>query len=107
MGALRDYFENNGGREIHKWHHYFEIYERHFERYRGRPVNVLEIGVFRGGSLQMWKQYFGDQSDRDFLRRLRASLPRIDVLIDDGGHTMSQQIATFEELYGHVADDGT
>lgn len=133
MGVLRDYFENNTGRAIYKWLPYFEIYERHFERFRGRDVNLMEIGVFRGGSLQMWKHYFGpgatiygvdldpacreleeervrimigDQSDRGFLRELKASVPRIDILIDDGGHTMAQQIATFEELYGHVADDG-
>ncbi len=133
MGALRDYFEKNTGREIHKWLHYFEIYERHFERFRGRDINLLEIGVYRGGSLQMWKHYFGpkatiygvdvdpacreleeervriligDQADRGFLRQLRDSVPRIDILIDDGGHTMSQQITTFKELYSHVADDG-
>lgn len=133
MGALKDYFDRNSGRPILKWSPYFEIYERHFERYRGRAVNVMEIGVFRGGSLQMWKHYFGpqatiygvdvnpacrafeedririligDQADRAFLRELRERVPTIDVLIDDGGHHMNQQIATFEELYGHIADDG-
>ena len=39
--------------------HYFEIYHRHFERFRGRPVTVLEFGVNQGGSLQMWRDYFG------------------------------------------------
>ena len=43
---------------VHKWHHYFDIYERHFGRYRDRPIRMLEIGVFRGGSLRMWKEYF-------------------------------------------------
>jgi hypothetical protein len=41
----------------------------------------------------------GDQGDRVFLRTLAASLPPIDILIDDGGHTMRQQINTFEELF--------
>jgi hypothetical protein len=53
------YFEKNTGRLIHKWHHYFEIYDRHFARYRGRSPRVLEIGVSQGGSLQMWRDYFG------------------------------------------------
>ena len=133
MGVLRDYFDNNRGRLIHKWLHYFDVYERHFERFRNRPVRVLEIGVSHGGSLQMWKDYFGpdariygvdinpdcksleedrvqiyvgDQADRGFLRSLAQKIPRVDILIDDGGHTMVQQIATFEELYRHVADDG-
>lgn len=130
---LLEYFENNPGRLMHKWVHYFEIYERHFARFRGRPVTVLEIGVFHGGSLQMWKEYFGpqarifgvdilpacktleedrisihigDQGDRAFLGSLRDAMPRPDVLIDDGGHRMQQQIVTFEELYPWVADDG-
>ena len=31
---LEDYFRNNKRRRIHKWMHYFEIYHRHFERFR-------------------------------------------------------------------------
>lgn len=130
---LRRYFENNPGRLLQKWLHYFEIYDHHFRRYRGKPVTIVEIGVFHGGSIQLWKDYFGpkaeiygididsrckqfeeenvhiligDQSDRNFLRKLREAIPRPDILIDDGGHLMHQQIATFEELYPHVADDG-
>lgn len=133
MNDLEQYFYNNNGRLIHKWRHYFEIYERHFARYRGRPVTVVEIGVYKGGSLQMWKHYFGpqarivgvdinpecaayaeenvevligNQEDRTFLRSLRERIPVIDVLIDDGGHMMTQQIITFEELFPHVARDG-
>ena len=133
MDTLREYFERNPGRLIQKWLNYFEIYERHFARFRNREVHVMEIGVFHGGSLQMWKHYFGplatvygvdvnpdckrleedrvriligDQADRAFLRSLRDVVPRIDVLIDDGGHRMEQQIATFEELFAQVADDG-
>lgn len=130
---LARYFFANPGRLIDKWHHYFEIYHRHFERFRGRSPVVLEIGVFHGGSLQMWKQYFGpgakivgvdlepncaqfaepgieimigDQEDRGFLAEIRRRLPRVDIVIDDGGHTMPQQIATFEELYAHVQPEG-
>lgn len=130
---LREYFENNPGRLMSKWMHYFDIYHRHFERFRGRPCTIVEIGVYHGGSLQMWREYFGpqariigvdvnprltslnqegveiiigDQGDRAFLRELAKKVGKIDVLIDDGGHMMHQQIATLEELYGAVADDG-
>ena len=133
MNDLERYFEANDRRLIHKWMHYFEIYDRHFSKYRGTDVHVVEFGVSQGGSLQMWRDYFGprcklygidinphckgfeedgvsiflgDQEDRVFLRSVSARIPRIDILIDDGGHTMRQQIATFEELFGRVAEDG-
>jgi SAM-dependent methyltransferase len=113
--------------------HYFDIYHRHFAPYRDKPVTVVEFGVSHGGSLQMWKHYFGpqarifgvdinpacarlgedrieivigDQEDRGFLRDLAARVGDIDVVIEDGGHTMAQQIATFEELWPHVVDGG-
>jgi hypothetical protein len=130
---LAAYFFANPGRQIQKWHHYFEIYHRHFQAFRGRSPVVLEVGVFHGGSLQMWKQYFGpgarivgvdidprckqfeepgitveigDQADRGFLAGLRTRHPHVDIVIDDGGHTFPQQIATFEELYPHIRPEG-
>lgn len=132
-GELRRYFDGNPGRLIHKWQHYLEIYERHLERFRGREVHMVEIGLFHGGSMQMWKHYLGpqaqiygvdnaprvkqfeedrvrvfigDQADRQFLASLRRDIPRIDILLDDGGHNMDQQIITFQELYHHIAEDG-
>jgi predicted O-methyltransferase YrrM len=130
---LEEYFRNNDGRLIHKWMHYFDIYHRHFEKFRGEPVVVVEFGVSQGGSLQMWRNYFGDratiygididercaslagpgthiligdQEDRDFLRSVGERTGPIDVLIEDGGHKMGQQIATFEEMYPLVKEGG-
>lgn len=130
---LAEYFFNNPGRLILKWHHYFEIYHRHFAPFRGCSPVVLEIGVFHGGSLQMWRDYFGpgarivgididprcrqfeeaqisvltgDQEDRSFLAEVKRRLPHIDIVIDDGGHAMRQQIVSFEELYPHVQPRG-
>lgn len=130
---LWDYFRNNRGRLIHKWHHYFDIYHSHFRRFRGQAVTVLEIGVSHGGSLQMWKWYFGesarivgldrdprckrveeeqisvfigDQSDGDFLRNLSATIGAIDIVIDDGGHTMRQQVTAFQALFPAVSERG-
>lgn len=55
-------FFNNKGNLIHKWHHYFEVYERHFNKYKGKDITFLEIGIYHGGSLQFWKSYFGPNS---------------------------------------------
>src|SRR5208337_1460480 len=57
--TLFDMFNSHHGRQIDKWEHYFPIYERHFAKYRGQSPRVLEIGIDHGGSLQLWKRYFG------------------------------------------------
>ena len=133
MNDLAKYFTENTGKPIHKWKHYFEIYDRHFSRLRGTDVHIVEFGVSKGGSMQMWKEYFGpgariygididpsckeheedqveifigDQANRQFLRSVAEEIPRIDILLDDGGHKMKQQIATFEELFPHIHENG-
>src|SRR5262245_34178034 len=52
-------FQLNRDRMIHKWKYYFPVYERHFSRFRNQAVTVVEIGCGQGGSLQMWKRFFG------------------------------------------------
>lgn len=133
MNDLRKYFDNNSGNLMNKWLHYFEIYNNHFSRFRNKEVNIMEIGVSHGGSLQMWKDYFGpkakiygvdinkkckeleeenieifigSQTDRKFLKDLKTKTPKFDILIDDGGHGMEMQITTFEVLYDHVKSNG-
>ena len=133
MNELEKYFRENNDRLIHKFLHYFEIYDRHFSRFKNKEIAILEIGVSQGGSLQMWKKYFGEkamiygididpkckeleeenitifigsQSDRRFLREIKKQIPPIDILIDDGGHGMVQQIVSYEELFDHVKENG-
>jgi hypothetical protein len=131
---LIDYFENNQeGRLIDRWAHYFDVYHRHFSKFRDHPITMIEVGIFNGGSLRMWRNYFGpkstivgvdinpecqkyaepgidivigDQGDRVFLRSLAERYPGFSILIDDGGHRMHQQIATFEELYLRMDPQG-
>src|SRR5262245_44116725 len=60
---LREFFDNRKqGLGIWKWNHYFDIYDRHFHRFRGKEVHILEIGVYSGGSLEMWRDYFGPKA---------------------------------------------
>ena len=33
-----------------------------FEKFKGREVHVVEIGIYRGGSLDMWKEYFAPKA---------------------------------------------
>lgn len=133
MQTLRDIFYAHEGRLVHKWDHYLDVYEYYFERFRGREVNLLEIGVSQGGSIQMWKSYFGEglniysvdinpacsafegdtrklfigsQEDPEFLAKLSRELPLMDIIIDDGGHTMKQQTMTFESLFLKLRENG-
>ena len=127
------YLAHRSGAILDKWIHYFPIYHRHLERYRGTPVSVLEIGVYRGGGLDMWQRYFGpsatvvgldvdeaavravqgrfvvelgDQEDPDVLLRINEEYGPFDIIIDDGGHTMRQQIVTAETLFPVVNEGG-
>ena len=120
---------------VHKWHHYFDIYERYFGRYRDRPIRMLEIGVFRGGSLRMWKQYFhpdsiivgidvdkscqaheiadqnvfvriGSQADPNFLAEVTGEFGPFDIILDDGSHKTHHQIVSFGALFRPALKDG-
>ena len=133
-GFLHRYFLNNGGKKLHKWLHYFDIYEHHFSRLRERPIKMLEIGVFGGGSLQMWREYFhpesqivgidinpdcadaageriavhiGSQADPEFLSEIRDMYGSFDIILDDGSHKSSHVITSFDNLYDAVVPDGT
>lgn len=133
MSHLRNFFENNTSNAINKWIHYFDIYEFWFKKYKNKPIVILEIGVYQGGSLKMWRDYFGEeakiyaidinpdckqfesrntkifigsQEDVEFLNDIKNQLPKFDIIIDDGGHTMNQQKTSFEVLYEHLKDDG-
>ena len=124
---------NRGGTPIDKWNHYFSIYETQLARFRGTSARVLEIGVYRGGGLELLRHHLGagaylvgidindsiraaigdrhpievgDQADPDFLLRVVEKHGPFDVVIDDGGHTMRQQITAVETLFPHLAEGG-
>ncbi len=133
MNELEQYFEKNDKRLINKYQHYFDVYDRHFSKYKGQEITIVEIGVFQGGSLQMWRSYFGpkakiwgididprcklleeentniiigSQEDESFLESIYDITGPIDILIDDGGHTQKQQITTFNILFDKIKDNG-
>lgn len=131
---LTEWFDNHHeGPGIWKWRHYLPVYHRHLEKFRGREVHIAEIGIYSGGSLLMWRDYFGDQchihgidlapetrayeqegidvhigdqADPQFWARFKANVPRVDVVIDDGGHQAHQQIAALRALLPHITAGG-
>lgn len=132
-GFLHKYFLNNSSKRLHKWIHYFDIYERHLSRFRGQSVVMLEIGVMGGGSLQMWKEYLGpdarivgidinpackehedenieifigSQDDAVLIDSVFKTYPKIDIVLDDGSHMMKHMISSFELMYHRLNPNG-
>jgi hypothetical protein len=115
------------GRVAWKWLHYFRIYDELFNRFRFKEdVVVLEIGSRDGGSLLMWRDYFGpgakvhsieinpeayifnddrtrvfigSQNNRTFLKEVVKAIGKVDIVIDDASHSSTDQLVSFDELY--------
>lgn len=112
---------------------YFPVYEELFSSFAGRKITFVEVGVQNGGSLFMWRDYFGDkariigvdlnpiakkweadgfeifigsQADTNFWKEFYQHVGKVDVVLDDGGHTYEQQIITTEASLPHVRDGG-
>ncbi|MBR9801162.1 class I SAM-dependent methyltransferase [bacterium] len=125
-GELFQYWSKTPGG--HKWLHYFELYEEIFLSLGSRPARMLEIGVFRGGSVRMWshclppgstvvgidldetcKQFedvasnlhvrIGSQADPDFLKSVAEEFGPFDFILDDGSHHTDHMIDSFTHLF--------
>jgi cephalosporin hydroxylase len=102
-------------------------------RFVGRPSLIFEIGCGRGGSLQLWKKYFGpdarivgidvrpecaqfeepqisirigSQDDINFLSSMITEFGAPDIVLDDGSHFMSHIHETFQFLYPKTSATG-
>ena len=132
MNSLKKSFKSSPKYSI-KWNNYFEIYENLFKRFKNKKITLVEVGIGNGGSLFMWRSYFGkkakiigielnpeakklegngfkihigDQSNPDFWKNFYKKVGKIDILIDDGGHTNLQQITTLMESINHINPNG-
>lgn len=112
---------------------YFSVYDKLLIPYQNKKITFVEVGVLHGGSLFMWREFFGskariigvdlnprakkweaegfeihigDQEDPHFWREFISTVGPIDVFLDDGGHTYSQQIVTAECVLDSISDGG-
>ncbi|KAA0079234.1 class I SAM-dependent methyltransferase [Mycolicibacterium sp. P9-64] len=132
VGELAAIFARTRG--VNKWLHYLPVYESVIDR--SRPIRMLEIGVFHGGSLRMWREYLhpqavivgididpncqqfqepednihvriGAQQDATFLQKVNAEFGPFDVILDDGSHMTSHMVESFRSLFpSALADPG-
>ena len=52
------------------------------------------------------KIFIGSQENKTFLLQTTKKIGKIDIVIDDGGHQMEQQITSFEVLFPQLAEGG-
>ncbi len=108
---------------------YFSAYAELFSKYRNKDCVFIETGVLGGGSLFMWRKWFGskariigidlnpeanrwkdhgfeiyigDQGDPNFWMEILPKIGPFDILLDDGGHQSFQQIVTVTEAIKHA-----
>jgi SAM-dependent methyltransferase len=122
--ALLDLHIGKVGKVSDKWEAYFHAYERLFSPLRDQAVNLLEIGVQNGGSLEVWAQYFanaaqiigcdvdpkcanlqyvdprievvvGDATDKRTRMQVMEICNSFDIVIDDGSHLSSDIVSAF------------
>tara|TARA_B100000579_G_scaffold379438_1_gene346769 strand:- start:490 stop:1224 length:735 start_codon:yes stop_codon:yes gene_type:complete len=112
---------------------YFDVYDHLLNKYIGQKFTFVEIGILNGGSLNMWRDYFGqeariigidlnpevkkfekdgfeifvgDQADKQFWNEFFQKVGKVDIILDDGGHTNEQQIVTINECIENINDTG-
>jgi hypothetical protein len=103
-----------------------EYYVTAFDPFRLTATRVMEVGINRGHSLIVWKEYFpnaeivgvdiADYGIRDDNYRLiygDATLDAtfngvddLDIAIDDGSHQLAHQLRTFEIVFPKLKSGG-
>ena len=116
-----------------KYDKYFEVYENQLKPFLNKKIILVEIGVLDGGSLEIWKKYFGskariigidlnpeckkyeqkgievfigDQSCTKFWKSFFNKVGKVDIIVDDGGHTNFQQIISTVATIPNIKDNG-
>lgn len=116
-----------------KFKKYFRVYDLLFSKYINKKIIFIEIGVLNGGSLKIWRNFFGnkariigidinpkckkfeekgveiyigDQGNKKFWVDFFKKIGKVDIIIDDGGHTNSQQITTAISTIPNINNGG-
>lgn len=133
---IKEIYDTQLKKSTLKWNTYFDIYETHLAKYVNKNPTVLEIGVAKGGSLELLSKYFvngeihgldinpkimdyefdeknifchlGNQGDPKYWEQFHQKTNiKFDVVIDDGSHINSHQLLTFLNLFPKLNEGGT
>jgi len=133
--SLIELFSNNQGKITDKWTLYLNLYEKLLKPYENHEVNILEIGIQNGGTLEIWGTYFkrakniigcdvdpecialrysdhrikivvGDANTNDTENSITNHSKDFDIIIDDGSHKSSDVIKSFFRYFPYLTDNG-
>ncbi len=113
---------------------FLRVYEKFFSPIKNEKVNLLEVGVYKGGSLLLWRDYFpngnivgidinhvvlednsritcyqGSQDDLMFLENVakkEVNSTGFDIIIDDASHIGKLTKTTFWYLFDNHLKNG-
>ena len=135
-GTYAELHHEHQGKSSDKWESYLGTYERLFAPIRNARINIVEIGVQNGGSLEVLGKYFrnaaniigcdinplcadlkyddarisvivGNANNQAVYTRIALKAKPIDLFIDDGSHTSSDVLATFVNYFPLVTSGGS
>lgn len=133
--TIKEIFNDHKGKFSDKWTIYLDEWDRLFEIYHDDQINLLEIGIQNGGSLEVWAKYFskakriigcdidekcrelkfndsrisvvvGDANTDECTIEILERSPTFDIIIDDGSHRSSDIICSFDRYFPHLMDGG-
>ena len=121
--------QNKTDKEIR--HSYCSLfYDEYLLPYKNKKITLLEIGICHGGSLMLWNDYFekGTIIGTDICDMTKGSttpynrittyfedaytsafinkLPALDIVIDDGPHTLESQLSCIDMYYPKINPGG-
>lgn len=126
--SLAEIHRKKIGKVSDKWSSYLDFYDDKLWYLQDSKINLLEIGVQNGGSLETWARYFwkaekivgididpkcGDLKFED--QRIEVIVgdsktveleDKFDIIIDDGSHLASDIIANWTKWWPSLEDGG-
>jgi glycosyltransferase involved in cell wall biosynthesis len=133
--SIKRIYLEHVGKVSDKWSMYLDEWDRLFYSYRDQAINILEIGIQNGGSLEIWSKYFhkaekiigcdidircanlkfdddrisvvvGDANTDECKKNITSLAPMFDIILDDGSHKSRDVICSFGRYFSVLRENG-
>lgn len=135
MESLTTIFDRYNSDKNSNFHNYCRQYDNLMRDYRNNTLSFLELGVFTGESVKIWRDAFpnakyivgvdinpdckryenpsksifieiGDATSPEFIKYLHDKYGTFDIILDDASHKNKDVILSFEQLFPLMNDNG-